>query len=112
MKVSIVTATYNCGKTLKASLDSLARQTYKKIEHVIVDGASTDETLQIIEEYIAKVDYEVKFICEPDEGVYDALNKGIKLATGECGGLAAFGRHACQRQSDRTHRRSAQLQRL
>jgi len=87
MKVSIVTATYNCGKTLKASLDSLARQTYKKIEHVIVDGASTDETLQIIEEYIAKVDYEVKLISEPDEGVYDALNKGIKLATGDVIGL-------------------------
>lgn len=87
MKVSIVTATYNCGKTLKASLDSLARQTYKKIQHVIVDGASTDETLQIIEEYIAKVDYEVKLISEPDEGVYDALNKGIKLTTGDVVGL-------------------------
>jgi len=87
MKVSIVTATYNCGRTLRASLDSLARQTYRKIEHVIVDGVSTDETLQIIEEYIARVDYEVKLISEPDEGVYDALNKGIKLATGDVVGL-------------------------
>jgi len=87
MKVSIVTATYNCGRTLRASLDSLARQTYRKIEHVIVDGASTDDTLRLIENYAENVDYEVKLISEPDEGVYDALNKGIKLATGDVVGL-------------------------
>jgi len=87
MKVSIVTATYNCGRTLRASLDSLARQTCRKIEQVIVDGVSTDDTLKLIENYAENVDYEVKIVSEPDEGVYDALNKGIKLATGDVVGL-------------------------
>ena len=87
MKVSIVTATYNCGRTLRALLDSLARQTYRKIEHVIVDGVSTDDTLKLMENYAENVDYEVKIVSEPDEGVYDALNKGIKLATGDVLGL-------------------------
>ena len=80
MKLSIVTITYNCQNTIKRCLDSISNQTYGNIEYIIVDGGSTDGTLKIIESYSPIIN---KFISEPDEGIYDALNKGIKIATGE-----------------------------
>lgn len=83
-KISVVTATYNSEKTLRSTLDSLKNQTYANFEHVVVDGFSTDDTLQIISESgvcDAIVD------CQRDDGIYCALNRGIGLATGDVVGF-------------------------
>ena len=82
MKISIITITYNSAKTLQRSLESVQSQTYKDIEHVIVDGASTDNTKELIETY-ASQHKNVRWISEKDNGIYNALNKGIKMATGD-----------------------------
>lgn len=79
-KVSIVTASYNSADTLPSCFDSIAAQTYDRIEHVVVDGASTDESQSIIAGHARQPE---RYISEPDNGVYDALNKGIALATGD-----------------------------
>ena len=82
MKISIITITYNSAKTVQRALESVQSQTYSDIEHIIVDGASTDDTRKIIEAYAA--DHKnVRWVSEPDNGIYDALNKGIRLATGD-----------------------------
>lgn len=83
MKVSIITATYNSASTIRDTLESVANQTYKDIEHIIVDGLSNDETLEIVREY----PHVAKIISEPDQGIYDAINKGIQLAQGEVVGI-------------------------
>lgn len=80
MKVSIITATFNSSKTIKDTIISLESQTYNNIEYIIVDGSSKDNTLQIINEHSSRV---ATVICEPDKGIYDALNKGIAAATGD-----------------------------
>ncbi|WP_272659282.1 MULTISPECIES: glycosyltransferase family 2 protein [unclassified Providencia] len=80
MKISIITATYNSSKTIIDTLKSLEQQTYSNIEYIIIDGASKDNTLDIIKKYSTKVS---KIISEPDKGIYDALNKGISNATGD-----------------------------
>ncbi|HEY2451577.1 MAG TPA: glycosyltransferase family 2 protein [Scandinavium sp.] len=80
MKVSIITATYNSAKTLADTLKSLESQSYDDIEYIIVDGASTDNTLTIIKDNCSRVS---KVVSEPDKGIYDALNKGIQMATGD-----------------------------
>ena len=80
IKISIITAVYNNKKTIKDAIESVLNQTYKNIEYVIVDGDSKDGTVDIIKQYESKID---KFISEPDNGIYDAMNKGIKLATGD-----------------------------
>ena len=82
MKISIITITYNSAKTLPRTLESVQSQTYPEIEHVIVDGASTDGTRNLIENY-AKQHPNVRWISEKDNGIYNALNKGISLATGD-----------------------------
>ncbi len=89
MKISIITITYNSAKTLPRALESVLSQTYGDIEHIIVDGASTDGTVEIIKNYSKgpsdKVPStkEVRWVSEPDGGIYDALNKGIRMATGD-----------------------------
>lgn len=80
MKISIITTTYNSAATVKDTLLSLNEQTYHDIEHIIVDGASKDNTLEIVREYGKRI---VKVISEPDKGIYDAFNKGIGVATGD-----------------------------
>lgn len=80
MKVSIITATYNSSKTILDTLYSVQSQSYKNIEHIIVDGKSEDDTLNIINLNSRSV---AKIISEPDLGIYDALNKGINNATGD-----------------------------
>ncbi|MGG5835840.1 glycosyltransferase family 2 protein, partial [Huaxiibacter chinensis] len=80
MRVSIITATYNSEKTLADTLLSLEKQTYKNIEYIIVDGASKDNTLELVRKKCSRVS---KIISEPDKGIYDALNKGINAATGD-----------------------------
>lgn len=82
MKISIITATFNSAKTIESSIQSVIDQTYPDIEYIIVDGGSTDQTLELVESY--QKDYtNIIFNSEPDQGIYDALNKGIAKATGE-----------------------------
>lgn len=81
-KISIITPTYNSEKNIEACITSVANQTHQNIEHIIIDGASADNTLNIIKEIAAKYTH-LKFISEPDRGIYDAMNKGIDIATGE-----------------------------
>lgn len=83
MKVSIVTITYNAARTLQRTLDSVACQTYADIEHLIIDGASKDDTLAIAERYQSQSRHTVVVRSEPDRGLYDAMNKGLQKATGE-----------------------------
>ena len=79
-KLSIITITYNAEKVLERTIKSVINQTYNNIEYIIVDGKSTDKTLNIIKKYEKHI---TKWISEPDEGLYDAMNKGIDLATGD-----------------------------
>jgi len=76
---SIITVTYNAESTIEATMRSVKQQTFRPIEHIIIDGASKDNTLYIINKY---KDKNTKVISEPDHGLYDAMNKGIRLATG------------------------------
>lgn len=80
MKVTIITATYNSSKTLKETLDSLNAQTYQDIEYIVIDGASSDSTLDVLKNSATQIS---TLVSEPDKGIYDALNKGIELATGD-----------------------------
>jgi glycosyltransferase involved in cell wall biosynthesis len=81
---SIITAVFNAEKTIGGCLDSVATQSFRDYEHIIVDGRSTDGTLSLIEKFNQK---RLKILSEPDSGIYDAINKGIKLASGQYIGL-------------------------
>lgn len=83
MKLSIVTINYNNAEGLQKTLASVGEQTYRAIEHVIVDAASTDGSVEVIKEYADKANYPVLWSSEPDSGVYAGMNKGIKRATGD-----------------------------
>lgn len=78
--ISIITVVYNGAATLEATIRSVRDQTWKNIEYIIVDGGSTDGTLALVEKYR---DFVTKWVSEPDKGVYDAMNKGIRMATGD-----------------------------
>lgn len=78
MKISVITPAYNAAKFIEEVIGSVANQTYKDIEHIIVDGGSTDGTTAILQKHP-----HLKWISEPDKGVYDAMNKGIAMATGD-----------------------------
>ncbi|MBT3749124.1 MAG: glycosyltransferase [Bacteroidetes bacterium] len=79
-KVSIITVVYNAGALLEKTIANVLAQSYANIEYLIIDGASTDTTLEIIRKYEDKIDF---WSSEPDTGLYDAMNKGIKAATGD-----------------------------
>lgn len=83
MKISIITASFNSAKTIADTLKSVKCQTYKNVEHLVVDGLSTDGTTGIVQQYSNVA----KLISEKDEGIYDAMNKGLKLAAGEVIGI-------------------------
>ena len=83
MKISIITITYNSSKTLATTLESVAAQDYHNIEHIIVDGLSKDNTIEIVKQF----PHVAKWVSEKDKGLYDALNKGIQMATGDVIGL-------------------------
>jgi glycosyltransferase involved in cell wall biosynthesis len=80
MTFSIITVTYNAAQWLERTIQSVINQTYSDIEYIIVDGGSTDGTVDIITNYELRI---TKWISEPDNGLYDAMNKGLKLATGD-----------------------------
>ena len=84
MKVSIITVVYNSRNTIGCAIDSVLTQTYNDIEYIIVDGVSTDGTIEKVLGYGNSID---KFISEPDEGIYDAMNKGISLSSGDIIGI-------------------------
>ena len=79
MKISVITISYNAENTIEKTLKSIENQSYNNIEHIIIDGGSKDSTLEICNSF----SHEAKIISESDNGVYDAFNKGLKLATGD-----------------------------
>ena len=83
MKVSIITVVYNNVSTIRDTIRSVLSQDYKQIEYIIIDGGSTDGTLNIIKEYGNRI----KYLTERDYGIYDAMNKGIRLSSGEIVGI-------------------------
>ena len=88
IKFTVVTCTFNAEKVLQRTLDSVQRQTYCNIEHIIMDGGSRDRTLQLVKTYqhrnaVGESSHEIVVISEPDKGLYDAMNKSIDRATGD-----------------------------
>ncbi len=84
MKVTIITVTYNSAKFLRDCIDSVVNQSYQNIEHILIDAASTDGTIEIIKEYENKI---ARWVTEKDNGMYDAINKGMEMATGDVIGI-------------------------
>jgi glycosyltransferase involved in cell wall biosynthesis len=82
--ISIITVVYNGAKTLEQTIQSVTNQTYRNIEYIIIDGGSTDGTLDIIKKYEDQISL---WVSEPDKGLYDAMNKGIRMASGELIGM-------------------------
>jgi glycosyltransferase len=80
MKVTVITVVFNQKKHIQSSIDSVLNQTYNNLEYIIIDGDSTDGTIDIIKKYSDKIS---KYVSEPDQGIYYAMNKGISLATGD-----------------------------
>ena len=92
-KVSVVTTTYNDIENLKRILAEVKKQTYPNIEHIIVDGGSTDGTVELLKELEEKEPGRISWMSEKDNGIYDAINKGIRMATGDIVGCC-FDRYA------------------
>ena len=84
MKVSIITVSYNSARTIRATIESVLSQDYPNLEYLIVDGGSTDGTVAILREYADRI---TRWVSEKDEGMYDAMNKGIAMATGDVIGI-------------------------
>ena len=82
-KVSVITATYNDKENLRRIIRQVSSQSYENIEYIIVDGGSSDGTLEVIREAEELFGERLKWISEPDKGIYDALNKGIRMASGD-----------------------------
>lgn len=87
MKVSVITCTYNRAGTIENTLQSVLQQSYPNIEYIIVDGGSTDHTLDVVKKYEPLFGSRLRWISEPDQGIYDAMNKGILLSTGDIVGI-------------------------
>ena len=86
---SIITVTYNAAGSLRRTLSSVSSQTFRDVEHIFIDGVSTDGTLNILSDYRSRYgsDYAISVFFEPDNGLYDAMNKGVKMATGDVIGM-------------------------
>ncbi len=84
MKISIITVAYNSAKTIADTLDAVAMQTHKDVEHLVIDGASKDGTVEMV---LSHSNPKICLISEPDKGIYDAMNKGLAKATGEVVGF-------------------------
>lgn len=87
MEVSIITVSYNSGKTINDTIQSVLNQDYENIEYIIIDGGSTDQTIEIIERNRPLFEGRMHFITEKDNGIYDAMNKGVRMATGNIVGI-------------------------
>lgn len=87
MRISIITVAYNSAATIRDTIESVLTQTYPDIEYIVMDGVSKDNTVAITEEYKEKFNGRMRCISEPDKGMYDAMNKGIRLATGDVVGI-------------------------
>lgn len=88
MKISIITVVYNNKDTIQDAMNSVLSQEYDDLEYIIVDGASTDGTVEVIKNVVKKYpERSIKFVSEKDNGIYDAMNKGIKLAIGDVIGI-------------------------
>ena len=87
MKISIITTSYNSDQTISDTIKSVLIQSYKNIEYIIIDGLSKDNTIKIIKEYEPQFDGKLKWISEKDNGIYDAINKGITIASGDIIGV-------------------------
>jgi glycosyltransferase involved in cell wall biosynthesis len=87
LKISIITVCFNSKNFIQQTMQSVANQQYSNVEHIIIDGGSTDGTLELIKNFKGKIN----FISEPDKGIYDAMNKGVKLASGDAIGTLGAG---------------------
>lgn len=87
MKISLITVTYNSNKTIQTTIQSVLEQSYTNLEYIVIDGASKDNTLSVVKEYESQFNGRMKWISEPDKGIYDAMNKGIYMATGDIIGI-------------------------
>lgn len=87
MKITVITVTFNSGRTIGDTIESVLRQTYKDIEYLIIDGQSTDNTLDIVRDYEARFGGRMRYVSEPDKGLYDAMNKGVAMAKGDVVGM-------------------------
>lgn len=87
MKISLITVTWNSDQTLRDTINSVLAQSYKNIEYIIVDGLSKDNTLDIVREFEPKFNGRMRYVSEKDKGIYDAMNKGIRMATGDVVGI-------------------------
>ena len=83
MKISIITITFNAAATIRTAIESVLSQSYPTLEYLVVDGGSTDGTLEILKEYGTKI----QWVSEPDKGIYDAMAKGVARASGEIIGM-------------------------
>lgn len=83
MKLSIITVTWNSEKTIRDTIESVLNQTFHNYEYLVVDGASKDATVDIIREYEPRFEGRMRWISEPDKGIYDAMNKGFQMASGD-----------------------------
>ena len=88
IRITYVTITYNAAKVLQRTLDSVLQQDYPEIVHLIIDGASTDGTLKLVDDYIARSNaaengHRIQVTSEPDKGIYDAMNKGLRSLDGD-----------------------------
>lgn len=87
MKISIITVAYNSSETISNTIESVLMQTYPNIEYIIIDGFSQDNTMNIVKEYEFNFEGRLKWLSEPDQGLYDAMNKGVAMATGDIVGI-------------------------
>ena len=87
MKISLITATYNSAETLRDTMQSVLNQTFKDLDYIIIDGGSKDNTLDIVMEFEPKFEGRLRWVSERDKGIYDAMNKGVRMAQGDIVGI-------------------------
>lgn len=87
MKISVITVTFNSEKTVKDTIESVLKQKYQDYEYLVIDGGSKDNTVDIIKEYEPKFEGKMRWVSEKDKGMYDGINKGIRIAKGDVVGI-------------------------